>query len=141
MSQWSYIKGIVEVVPEGNTQKECEFNLKTLLNHLPKVAGSEQEDMYTHLVQCGGYSRLAEEGPKIQENYIIVIEGQFRDKDFKETYKAFVRWLTRLAKHIWTHNCLIQISGYDPNWNYRKEILSLDEETLQGLYIKEDIKE
>lgn len=41
MSCWTKIRGYVEVEPFGRTQEEKEFILKTVLNHLPLVSGSE----------------------------------------------------------------------------------------------------
>ncbi len=52
MSEWTYCKGYIEVTPFGRTQEEKEFILKTILNHLPIVDGSE-EPMYTHIIKAG----------------------------------------------------------------------------------------
>lgn len=54
MSCWSYITGWVQVQPMGRTQEEKDYILKTVLNHLPVVQGSE-EDMYVHIIKAGGY--------------------------------------------------------------------------------------
>lgn len=53
MSEWTYCEGYIEVTPFGRTQEEKEFILKTILNHLPIVDGSE-EPMYTHIIKAGG---------------------------------------------------------------------------------------
>ena len=98
MSKWAYAKGIVHVNPYGRTQAECRYILETVLAHLPKVTGSE-EDMYTHIVQCAGFNSSSstdefgvfqDDRIEIQDNYIIVVEGHFRDRGFEETYRAFV---------------------------------------------------
>lgn len=135
MSKWSYVKGIVEVSPSGRTQAECRYILETVLAHLPKVTGSE-EDMYTHIVQCAGHSTssscnefgewMKNSWLKYQDNYIIVVEGHFRDREFDETYRSFVKWLNRLAKRIWVNSCLIRISGNTKNWEEKSEIINLD---------------
>lgn len=41
MSHWTYIHGAIEVHVPGRTQAECTYVLQTVLNHLPKVYGSE----------------------------------------------------------------------------------------------------
>mgnify|MGYP007038472573 CR=1 FL=1 len=44
MSCWTEIRGTIKVEPFGRTQEEMEFILKTVLNHLPLVRGSEGRD-------------------------------------------------------------------------------------------------
>lgn len=136
MSKWAYAKGIVEVSPYGRTQAECRYILETVLAHLPKVTGSE-EDMYTHIVQCGGHNtscshnefgeRNKDEWMHYQDNYIITIEGHFRDREFYETYRAFIKWLTRLAKRVWVYSCFVRISGNTENWEEKSTIIDLND--------------
>ena len=54
MSWWTYVKGIVEVRPLGRTQTEKRYILETVLDHLPRVTGSEK-NMNTYIVQKAGY--------------------------------------------------------------------------------------
>ena len=134
MSLWSYIKGYCEVDVIGRTQEEKEYILKTVLNHLPIVQGSE-EDMYVHIIKAGGYNSSCnfdeygkmtnnlktmgygeyyhtKEGYRhLQSNYYIFIEGHLRDREFSTTYKQFVRWLTRLSKRIQVELVDVVISG------------------------------
>lgn len=134
MSKWSYAKGVIEVTPYGRTQAECRYILETVLAHLPEVTGSE-ENMYTHLIQCGGYniscshnefSEWVKDGwIEYQNSYMITIEGHFRDREFEETYRAFIKWLTRLAKRVWVNSCLVKISGNTENWEERTSIVDL----------------
>lgn len=136
MSKWAYAKGIVEVTPYGRTQAECQYILETALAHLPKVTGSE-EDMYTHIVQCAGHNISCSHNEfgewnkgdwsDYQNNYIIVIEGHFRDREFDETYRAFVKWLTRLTKRIWVNSCLVRISGNTENWEEKSTVIDLND--------------
>ncbi len=49
MSHWTYISGIVEVCPIGNTQPQKRYILDTVLEHLPVVSGSEG-NMKVHVV-------------------------------------------------------------------------------------------
>lgn len=41
MSYWTYINGTITVSPMGRTQPEKRYILETVLNHLPRVTGSE----------------------------------------------------------------------------------------------------
>lgn len=123
MSEWSYITGWLKCEPMGRTQEEKEYILKTVLNHLPVVQGSE-EDMYVHIIKAGGYdtscsddeygdrtNNLKEMGygefrrsrngrRRTQSIYYIFIEGHLRDRSYIWTYKQFTKWLTRFAKRI-----------------------------------------
>lgn len=127
MSQWTYATGYVKVSCFGRTQAEMEFILKTVLNHLPIVRGSE-EPMYAHIIKAGGfngYSTTDEfgqltnitsvdsiySGLETQDVYYIFVEGHFRDRSFKQTYRQIIKWLTRLAKRIWVEEIDIKISG------------------------------
>lgn len=125
MSHWTYIQGVVEVSPFGRSQAEKRFILETVLQHLPKVTGSEK-DMYTHIVQRGGYdfwSSSDEFGVnqrdeiKMQTSYYVVVEGNFRDREIEQTYSEFIRWLIRLSKRLVVENCLVDV------YNYRKHKL------------------
>lgn len=142
MSKWAYAKGIVHVSPYGRTQAECRYILETVLAHLPKVTGSE-ENMYIHIVQCAGYNTSSnvdefyvfhDEKIEMQDNYLIVVEGYFRDRGFEETYRAFVAWLMRLAKRVWTDSCVVQISGYDAAGHEKRVVISPSADTLSDLF-------
>ena len=50
MSSWTYINGTVTVHPMGRTQPEKRYILETVLNHLPRVTGSEG-DMDVYIIQ------------------------------------------------------------------------------------------
>ena len=41
MSHWTFITGVVEVTPAGETQPQLRYVLDTVLEHLPVVSGSE----------------------------------------------------------------------------------------------------
>ena len=115
MSSWTYVNGTIEVSTLGRTQEEIEYILKTVLRHLPKVTGSER-DMNTYIIKKEGYnfSRSCDEferiNPlKIQENYIIVVNGSVRDRTLNETHKEFQKWICRLAKRILVENVIVEI--------------------------------
>lgn len=131
MSRWSYVTGWILVSPLGRTQEEAEYILKTVLNHLPIVRGSEEE-MYVHIIQAGGhdmscscdeygdttnnlidwYGHKSRRGSLIlQTSYYLFIEGHFRDREFDETYRQFVKWLTRLSKRIHVYDTDVIVKG------------------------------
>lgn len=55
MSYWTYIQGTITVRPMGRTQPEKRYILETVLNHLPRVTGSEG-DMNTYIIQKNGHN-------------------------------------------------------------------------------------
>lgn len=137
MSDWTHIKGFIEVVPFGRTQAEKRYILETTLSHLPEVTGSER-NMYTHIIQRGGYNfydsdnefgEPLEKGRQLQNNYIIVVEGDFRDRLLEETVLEFNQWLTTLCKRIFTDKCLIEITN-----EREREVINKDFKELEKLF-------
>lgn len=117
MSNWTYVKGVVEVSPFGRTQDEKGYILATVLAHLPKVTESEN-DMYVHILKRGGYNEFSshdefdewrERGIRIQGEYMVVVEGALRDRDANTTYREFMKWLMRFAKRIRVESCFVRI--------------------------------
>lgn len=128
ISSWTYIKGVVEVSPRGRTQAEKEYILKTVLSHLPKVTGSEdnmnvyinQEIGYNSSSNCDEFMNISNLGNdkyykcfETQDNYLITIQGNFRDRVFEETVKEFNNWINRLAKRVMIEDCLVEVKGYN----------------------------
>jgi len=129
MSHWTYISGIVEVRPIGNTQPQKRYVLDTVLEHLPVVSGSEG-NMKVHVVQQYGYDcssscnefdeplwyrRDADNDgwAKIQSSYTLVLEARLRDREFDETKHELNKWLNRLAKRVHVTDILVKLSdGY-----------------------------
>lgn len=140
MSSWTYISGVITVEPLGRTQPEKKYILDTVLDHLPRVTGSEG-DMEVYFIQRKGYnsSCSADEfgyvtnnlvnsyGDKsrnggwlrTQDTYLIVVDAALRDRAFEETLKEFNHWLCRLAKRIDVRDALVEINGYDRNITIR----------------------
>ena len=133
MSSWTYVNGTITVSPMGRTQAEKTYILQTVLDHLPRVTGSER-DMDIYVIQKNGYnsSSSCDEfgcctnnlvdsyGDKsrngwlrTQDNYIIVINGSLRDRVFEETLKEFNKWLCRLSKRLMVDSILVKINEYD----------------------------
>ena len=133
MSFWTYINGTVTVRPLGRTQAEKRYILDTVLEHLPLVTGSEK-DMNIYVVQKNGHnssSSCDEFGDvtnnlvdnygnrsrkrgwlRTQDEYILVVNGSFRDRMFDQTYKEFQKWLCRLAKRVEVEDVLVEIKGW-----------------------------
>lgn len=142
MSEWTRIRGIVTVNVDGRTQAEKRYVIETILSHLPLVTGSER-DMYTHIVQASGYNNFSpvdefgfstnnlvnEYGNhdrkcgerRYQDYYYIVVEGNFRDRDFKTTFTEFNKWLCRLAKRTLITDVLVKLSYYSKDYLFNNQ--------------------
>lgn len=134
MSFWTYIQGTITVRPMGRTQPEKRYILETVLNHLPRVTGSEG-DMDVYIIQKNGYNSscsrdefgeatnnlIDRHGNKsrktgwlrTQDDYILVVSAALRDKKFEETYREFMKWFVRLCKRVGCEDVLVEIKGYD----------------------------
>ena len=129
MSWWTYINGTITVYPQGRTQAEKRYILETILSHLPKVTGSE-ENMYVHIVQKIGYNSSnfwdefeipSDKEIKIQDYYILVFEASLRDRTFKETFKEFNKFLNRLAKRVLIENILVSVKDFSKEFIFKNE--------------------
>ena len=133
MSWWSYINGSIMVEPFGRTQAEKRYILDTVLNHLPRVTGSEGDmEIYVNQMYGSNESSSCDEygdrtnnlidryGGKsfhggwleIQRCYLITLRGALRDRTFEETYKEFIKWLCRLSKRMCVSDILVRINDY-----------------------------
>lgn len=133
ISYWTYINGTVIVSPMGRTQAEKRYILDTVLEHLPLVTGSEK-DMNVYVIQKKGYNSLSscdEFGQvtnnlvdrygdksrrrgslRTQDEYILVVNGSFRDRMFEQTYREFQKWICRLAKRVDVEDVLVEVKGW-----------------------------
>ena len=137
MSWWTYVNGFIEVEPAGCTQPEKRYVLETVLAHLPKVTGSE-EDMKIHIVQKEGYSGSANFNEffepvrrgdfETQDCYYLILEGQFRDRVYEQTFRELNKFLNRLAKRVYVDDILIRLTGWD------KEIVISNSDPYQDMY-------
>ncbi len=137
MSWWTYVNGFIEVEPAGCTQPEKRYVLETVLAHLPKVTGSE-EDMKIHIVHKEGYSGSANFNEffepvrrgdfETQDCYYLILEGQFRDRVYEQTFRELNKFLNRLAKRVYVNDILIRLTG----WN--KEFIISNSDPYQNMY-------
>lgn len=133
MSWWTYIHGTIVVSPMGRTQAEKRYVLDTVLDHLPRVTGSEK-DMDVYVIQKNGYnssSSCDEFGQitnnltdfhgnrsrsrgwlRVQDEYILVVDGSLRDREFDNTFREFQKWLIRLAKRVYIESLMVKIHDY-----------------------------
>ena len=134
MSFWTYLIGTVTVRPMGRTQAEKRYILDTVLEHLPLVTGSER-DMNVYVIQKNGHnssSSCDEFGEvtnnlvdsygnksrnrgwlRTQNEYILVVDGSFRDRMFYQTFREFMKWLCRLGKRVSIEDVLVEVKGYN----------------------------
>jgi len=136
MSDWTYISGVLTVSPMGITQAEKRYVLDTVLAHLPLVTGSERDmNMYVILKRGENSSCTVDEFGestnnltdsyeghnrkngwlRTQDEYLLVVNGSFRDRVFNETLREFNKWICRLAKRISVEEVLVEVKGYNEN--------------------------
>lgn len=133
MSYWTYISGTITVRPLGRTQAEKRYILDTVLDHLPRVTGSEG-DMNIYVIQKKGHNcsescdefgettnnLISRYGCKsrdrgwmyTQEDYIIAVDGSLRDREFEQAFREFIKWIVRLGKRVHINTVLVEIRGY-----------------------------
>ena len=132
MSFWTYISGTIEVDVPGRTQAEIDYILTTILDHLPRVSGSEGDmEVYVNKREGHNYSSSADEygyrtnnmidsyGFKDRDHgwlrkqtlYVLTVKGSLRDCIFHKTHREFMNWLCRLAKRLEVHSVLVRIHG------------------------------
>ena len=132
MSVWSYVQGTIEVSVPGRTQPEIDYILQTVLDHLPRVTGSERDMMVyavrhqyagrscprdefgqhtNNLVDIYGNKSSSRGWMNTQDRYSLVLVGHFRDRMFEETHREFMKWLCRLSKRLQVVSVLVRIDG------------------------------
>lgn len=150
MSAWVYVNGTITLSPMGRTQAEKRYILDTVLAHLPLVTGSER-DMNTYVIQKKGYnsssshdeygyrtdnltdgygSKCRRRGSlRVQDEYILVIDGSLRDREFEETFKELVKYLCRLSDRIAVDDVFVKINAYD-----REKIITNKNDSFGDMY-------
>ena len=133
MSSWTYITGVITVFPMGRTQPEKRYILDTILEHQPRVTGSEG-DMHIHVVQRHGHNCSSSHNEfgewipwndnKTRSHYFVIIEGALRDRHFDQTLRELNKWLNRLAKRAGIEELLVKLSGYDSNWEMKELVIT-----------------
>ena len=120
MSSWTHVKGLIELDVPGRTQAEKNYILQTVIDHLPKVTGSEKSmDIYT--IQTAGhdswqnfdefYNRV--EDFRTQSRYFLVLDGNLRDRYYKDTFKELNKFLNRLGKRLMVDSVYVRLYNYE----------------------------
>lgn len=126
MSHWTYVSGVVKVCPPGRTDIERRYILETILEHLPKVTGSEG-GMQVHTIPCAEYSCAADydefgqplpRGTHLyhHDEFLVVVEGSLRDREFDQTVYELNKWLCRLCKRTGCCEVLVRVRGLDKQY-------------------------
>lgn len=133
MSVWSYVRGCVWVQVPGRTQCECDYVIKSVLNHLPLVSGSES-DTYLQPVEANvdlHFSRFDDFGRPsnilinnketnfhsrsgsfvVCNTYAIVVSGNLRDRSFEETVRNTEKLIVRLGKRLYVQHLHVLVYG------------------------------
>lgn len=162
MSYWTYVMGVIEVDTCARSDAEAMYLAQTVVNHLPRITGSERNAEF-HLSRPSGYcsSSNVDEFDKpsnlyddrhfrmftTQEKILITVHGSLRDRTFKATLRETTKMLARLSSRLWVTNCFVRVkSGAgetfifdDPEWirnrgltNWTQKILRKDSDSNDG---------
>lgn len=120
MSSWTYVQGLIELDVPGRTQAEKNYILQTVIDHLPKVTGSEKS-MNLYTIQTAGhdswqnfdefYNRV--EDFRTQSRYLLVLDGNLRDRYYKDTFKELNKFLNRLGKRLMVDSVYVRLYNYE----------------------------
>lgn len=125
MSMWTYVRGLIELDVPGRTQAEKDYILQTVIDHLPKVTGSE-DNMDIHTVRAYGYNMWPNLDEfdnlswdfKTQSRYFLVLDGSLRDRWYEDTFKELNKFLNRLAKRLNVHFVYVQLNDYGRSYTF-----------------------
>ena len=125
MSNWTYVQGLIELDVPGRTQAEKNYILQTVIDHLPKVTGSEKS-MNLYTIQTAGhdswqnfdefYNRV--EDFRTQSRYFLVLDGNLRDRHYKDTFKELNKFLNRLAKRLIVDSVYVRLYDYNHSYTF-----------------------
>lgn len=124
MSNWTYVQGLIELDVPGRTQAEKNYILQTVIDHLPKVTGSEKP-MNVYTIQTAGYDSWQNfdefynrvEDFKTQSRYFLVLDGSLRDRYYEDTFKELNKFLNRLAKRLIVDSAYVRLNDIGIDYN------------------------
>lgn len=126
MSRWTYVNGIIKVDTMSRSSAESMYKAQTVVNHLPRITGSERcVQYYLNLVNGHNFSSNTDEFDNFSNLYnsdyfnsfetqtyvLIAMDGSLRDREFKQTLFETTRALSRLASRLWIDICLVSVRG------------------------------
>ena len=128
MSSWTYIQGLIELDVPGRTQAEKNYILQTVIDHLPKVTGSEKP-MNVYTIQTAGYDSWQNfdefynrvEDFKTQSRYFLVLDGNLRDRYYEDTFKELNKFLNRLGKRLMVDSVCVRLYNYEHSYIFTNE--------------------
>lgn len=120
MSSWTYVQGLIELDVPGRTQAEKNYILQTVIDHLPKVTGSEKP-MNIYTIQTAGYDSWQNfdefynrvEDFRTQSRYFLVLDGNLRDRHYKDTFEELNKFLNRLGKRLMVNSVYVRLYDYN----------------------------
>ena len=120
MSMWTYVQGLIELSVPGRTQAEKDYILQTVIDHLPKVTGSEKP-MNIYTIQTAGYDSWQNfdefynrvEDFRTKSRYFLVLDGSLRDRYYKDTFKELNKFLNRLGKRLMVDSVYVRLYNYE----------------------------
>ena len=120
MSSWTYVQGLIELDVPGRTQAEKNYILQTVIDHLPKVTGSEKS-MNIYTIQTAGYDSWQNfdefynrvEDFRTQSRYFLVLDGNLRDRHYEDTFKELNNFLNRLGKRLMVDSVYVRLYNYE----------------------------
>lgn len=135
MSEWTHVYGVIEVDTLLRTTEESIYWTKTIVNHLPKITGTEllygvrQLPCYFSLVEgmnCSSSEdelyiprNLSKEGLfEFQTKVLITIGGSCRNRKFSQTLKEVVKMLSKLGERIMVNQCFVRVQD-----DYGKKVI------------------
>ena len=132
MSSWSYVLGTVRARIPSRTNAETVYIAQTIVDHLPKIRGSEGaakvrvylEDGYnmsSNTDEFGEFSNLGNDEDRYsnfhtQNKVLITVSGYLRDADFNETVRNTKNFLCRLAKRAEVSDCVVKVNSEEEEY-------------------------
>lgn len=128
MSNWTYVQGLIELDVPGRTQAEKNYILQTVIDHLPKVTGSEKP-MNVYTIQTAGYDSWQNfdefydrvEDFKTQSRYFLVLDGNLRNRYYEDTFKELNKFLNRLGKRLMVDSVYVRLYNYEHSHIFTNE--------------------
>ncbi len=154
MSYWTYVTGVIEVDTCARSDAEAMYLAQTVVNHLPRITGSERNAEF-HFSRPDGYcsSSNVDEFDKpsnlyddrhfrmftTQEKILITVHGNLRDRTFKATLRETTKMLARLSSRLWVRECLVRVRSdmgetfiFDnPEWVRNRDLTNWTQKILR----------
>lgn len=125
MSFWTHVFGTVKVEPLGYSEHAREFVLRTVLDHLPPVIGSEgdmrvdvvPDDDKTFWSSSDEFGQSRRPGPGRRRMagqsvaYFLVLHGNLRDRMFPQTKQDLDAWLGTLARRVRVREIMVRVTS------------------------------